>query len=308
MRIGIDLGGTKIDAALIDAEGTIRRRLHAPVPYGDYDGTVRSLRRMVEALTEAREDNITVGVGIPGSLDPKTGLVRNAPTPWLNGRAFETDLTLAMRRPVRVANAANCFALAEALSGAGSGEPVVFGVLVGVGCAGGIVAHGHVLVGPNAIAGEWGHHPLPWPDMLEAAAAPRCYCGGVGCIETWISGSALEADYQRTAGSLLSASDIAARAGDGDPIADASLTRYETRMARALAQIINVLDPDVIVLGGAMSTVTRLYENVPPLSRQFILSKDPVTRLVPTRHGDASRVRGAAWLWPAPPAEPEGPE
>ncbi|MGF1454493.1 MAG: ROK family protein [Alphaproteobacteria bacterium] len=306
MRIGIDLGGKKIEAALIDAEGRLLRTLRAPVPHGDYDGAVRGLRQLVEALAADGDSGLTVGVGIPGSLDPKTSLVKNAPAGWLNGRALQTDLTLAMGRPVRVANAANCFALAEALDGAGSGEPVVFGVLVGAGCAGGIVAHGHVLIGPNAIAGEWGHHPLPWPDMLEAAAAPRCYCGGIGCIETWISGPALEADYHRAAGAPLGAGEIAARARDGDPLADAALTRYETRMARALAQIINVLDPDVIVLGGAMSTVTRLYENVPPLSRQFILSKDPVTRLVPNRHGDASRVRGAAWLWPEPPTEPDG--
>ncbi len=302
MRIGIDLGGTKIEGALIDERGLMRKRLRVPTPRGDYDASIRAIRQIVQSLKRESLGPVTVGVGIPGAPDPKTGLIKNANSTWLNGRALEQDLVLALGQKVRLANDANCFALSEAVDGAGSGEDVVFGVIVGTGCGGGIVAHGHVLTGPNAIAGEWGHHPLPWPDMLEAAAAPRCYCGGVGCIETWISGPGLEADFERVTGEALSAIEIAERARDEDPRADAALTRYETRMARALAQIVNVLDPDVIVLGGGMSNVGRLYENVPPLTHQFILSKNPVTRILPNRHGDSSGVRGAAWLWPKDPA------
>ncbi len=298
MRIGIDLGGTKIEGVLMDERGLILRRLRCSTPRGDYDKTVRAIRTLIEALEKDLKETATVGLGIPGALDPRSGLVKNANSTWLNGKALDQDITLALKRPVRIANDANCFALSEAVDGSGAGVPVVFGVIVGTGCGGGIVAHGHVLTGPNAIAGEWGHHPLPWPDMLEAAAAPKCYCGGVGCIETWISGPGLAADYERTTGKTLTAQQIAEKALEGDLESDGALTRYETRMARALAQIVNVLDPDVIVLGGGMSNVDRLYENVPDLMRQFILSSDPTTVLRRNTHGDSSGVRGAAWLWP----------
>ncbi len=300
MRIGLDLGATTMEGALVDARGLVRRSLHLPTPRGDYDGTIRGLRQIVEALTKDLDTAPKVGLGLPGAIDPKTHMLKNAVPPWLNGRTVDQDLALAIGQPVRAAHAANCFALSEAVDGAGLGADVVFGVLLGTGCHGGIVAHGHVLTGPNAIAGAWGHHPLPWPDMVEAATAPRCHCGGVGCIEAWISGPALEADYERLASQTLRAPEIAARADAGDALADAALTRYETRMARALAQIVNVLDPDVIVLGGGMSNVARLYRNVPPLTHQFIQTREPVTRLVRNANGDPRAVRGAAWLWPDP--------
>ncbi len=300
MRIGIDLGGTKIEGVLLDSAGLIRRRLRQSTPREDYDGTIRTIQSIVRALDADAAGSPSVGVGIPGALCPSSGLVKNANSTWIIGRPLDKDLERALGRPVRVANDANCFALSEAMDGAGEGANVVFGVIVGTGCGGGIVVNRQVLTGPNAIAGEWGHHPLPWPTIEEAAAAPACYCGKVGCIETWISGPGLSADVQRLTGDRLSAEDICARAQAGDPKADAALARYETRMGRALAQIVNILDPDVIVLGGGLSNVERLYENVPALMAPFVLSRTLMTRLVRNAHGDSSGVRGAAWLWPAP--------
>jgi fructokinase len=235
---------------------------------------------------------------MPGAISPATGLVKNANSTWLNGRPFHEDLQRTLDRPVRLANDANCFALSEAVDGAGAGADVVFGVIVGTGTGGGVVVRGHVLRGPNAVAGEWGHNPLPWAGPDEWPG-PSCYCGQTGCIETFLSGPALERDYAAATGERLSGPDVAARARAGDPGANAALERYESRMARALAGIVNVLDPDVIVLGGGLSQLERLYERVPRLWQAWAFSDRVDTPLVPPRHGDSSGVRGAAWLWNA---------
>ncbi len=299
MRIGIDLGGTKIEAILLDDAGRTVRRERTATPRGDYDGTVRAIAGLVTGFDGlSSEGPPTVGVGLPGALCPATGLIKNANSTWINDRPLDRDIAAALGRPVRVANDANCFALSEAMDGAGADGEVVFGVIVGTGCGGGIVVRRHVLTGPNAIAGEWGHHPLPWPDLIEAASAPACYCGGVGCIETWLSGPGMAADHERVTGTKATALEIAMLADRGDAAATATLARYETRMARALAQIVNILDPDVIVLGGGMSNIDRLYETVPGLMVPFVLAADIRTRMVRNRHGDSSGVRGAAWLWP----------
>lgn len=302
MRIGIDLGGTKIEGVALDANGAIAQRLRVATPRDDYDGTVRTIAAIVADLEQDKPGIASVGIGIPGALCPVSGLVKNANSIWLNGMPLDKDLTRALHREVRIANDANCFALSEAVDGAGRGGNVVFGVILGTGCGGGIVVHGRLLTGPNALAGEWGHHPLPWPDLMEAAGAPSCYCGKVGCIETWISGPGLSADFERATGETADARTIAARAADGDPRADAALMRYETRLARALSQLVNILDPDIIVLGGGMSNVERLYVNVPPLMRPFIFGGTVRLKLARNVHGDSSGVRGAAWLWPEQPA------
>jgi len=244
----------------------------------------------------------TVGIGIPGTVSSATGLVKNANSVWLIERPLQSDLRQALGRDVRIANDANCFAMSEASDGAAAGQTVVFGVIVGTGTGAGIAVHGQILTGPNAIAGEWGHNPLPWPRDDERPGVP-CYCGKRGCIETFLSGPALASDYERETGRSSTALDVAARAAAGEAPADAAIGRYEDRLARALATIINVLDPDVIVLGGGLSNIQRLYERVPRLWRQWVFAAgaDDVirTRLMPARHGDASGARGAAWLWPA---------
>jgi fructokinase len=302
MRIGIDLGGTKIEGVAVGDEGRELVRRRVTTPRGDYDATLGAIVDLVHALEKETALRGTVGIGIPGAPSPDTGLVKNANSTWLNGRPFTADLEARLGRPVRVANDANCFALSEATDGAGSGAHVVFGVILGTGTGGGIVASGKVLAGPNAIAGEWGHNPLPWADGSERPG-PACYCGQHGCVETFLSGPGLSADFERTTGTVLAADDVVARAERGDLAADAVLQRYESRLARALAAIINVIDPDVIVLGGGMSKTTRLYERVPQLWGAWVFSAGaagtPVrTRLARARHGDASGVRGAAWLWP----------
>ncbi|HLB80907.1 MAG TPA: ROK family protein [Dongiaceae bacterium] len=302
-RIGVDLGGTKIEAVALDAAGNELIRRRRATPAADYDGTVRAVVDLVlevEAATPAAAGPATVGVGIPGAVSPATGLVKNANSTWLIGRPFDRDLAAALGRPVRVANDANCFAVSEAADGAGAGAAVVFGVILGTGVGGGVAIGGRPLVGANAIAGEWGHNPLPWPGDAERPGPP-CYCGRRGCIETFLSGPAFAADH-RAAGGSGGASEIAAWAAAGDATAEASLARYEERLARALATVINLLDPDVIVLGGGMSKVVRLYEAVPRLWGAFVFSDRVDTRLLPPRHGDSSGVRGAAWLWPTSPA------
>jgi fructokinase len=238
----------------------------------------------------------SVGVGMPGAVSPATGLVKNANSVWLNGRPLHRDLARALDRDVRLANDANCFALSEATDGAAAGATTVFGVIVGTGTGGGVVVHGRVLTGPNAVAGEWGHNPLPWPAPGEWPGT-ACYCGRTGCIETFLSGPGLERDYSAHAGERRPGPDIADAAARGEAVAEAALGRYEERMARALASVINVLDPDVIVLGGGLSAIGRLYESVPRLWGRFVFSDRVATPLVPPRHGDASGVRGAAWLW-----------
>ena len=299
-RIGIDVGGTKIEGVALAGDREVAR-LRVPAPRGDYDATIAAIVSLVGRLDGPSPGAATVGVGIPGALSPATGLVKNANSVWLNGRPLAADLQRALGREVRVANDANCFAMSEASDGAGAAEPVVFGVIVGTGTGAGIVAHGRLLTGPNAVAGEWGHNPLPWPDADEMPG-PACYCGKHGCIETFLSGPAFAAAYARQTGTAAAPEWIVERAQAGDGAAAAALARYACRMARALAAVINVLDPDVIVLGGGMSKIAPLYDDVPRLWTPWVFaagSGAPVrTRLARARHGDASGVRGAAWLWP----------
>ena len=296
MRIGIDLGGTKIEGVALGADGRQLARQRLATPRHDYDATLRTIAELVARLERETGDTGTVGVGMPGTLSPATGLVKNANSTWLNGRAFDRDLAALVGREVRCANDANCFTLSEATDGAAKNAAVVFGVIVGTGTGGGIVVHGRVLTGPNAIAGEWGHVPLPWP-RDEERPGPACYCGKNGCVETYLSGPGLTRDYHAATGTEIDAAGIAARAAGGDAQAEAALERYEDRMARGLATVLNVLDPDVVVLGGGMSRLARLYDSVPRLWQEWAFSDRVTTPLRPPAHGDASGVRGAAWLW-----------
>ena len=296
MRIGIDLGGTKIEGVALDDHGRELARRREATPRDHYDGTVRAIAGLVGFLEDRVGARGTVGIGMPGAISPATGLVKNANSLWLNGRPLAQDLNAALGRRVRLANDANCFALSEATDGAAAGAEVVFGVIAGTGTGGGVVVRGRVLTGPNAVAGEWGHNPLPWPEPDEWPGRP-CYCGRSGCVETFLSGPGLSADHAAATGDSLPAPDIAARAAAGDAAARATLGRYERRMARALAAVVNVLDPDVIVLGGGLSNLDRLYTSVPALWGAFVFSDRVDTRLVRARYGDASGVRGAAWLW-----------
>jgi fructokinase len=297
LRIGVDVGGTKIEAVALLPDGYERDRTRIATPQGDYDATVHAITDLIHAMERRIGQQGTVGVGIPGTVSPATGLVKNANSTWLIGRSFDKDLAAALTRPVRIANDANCFALSEATDGAGRDAKVVFGVIIGTGTGGGIVVNGEILAGPNAIAGEWGHNPLPWPDANETPGPP-CYCGKYGCIETYLSGPGLARDYADDSNQELTAEEIASRAIIGDEAASATLARYEERMAKALASVINVLDPDVIVLGGGCSNIGRLYDNVPQMWGPYAFSDEITTRLRHNAHGDSSGVRGAAWLWP----------
>ena len=290
LRIGIDLGGTKTEAIALDLAGRELARRRVATAKGSYEGTIATIKDLVEGLESRLGATGRVGIGIPGTVSPRTGLIKNANSIWLIGRPLDRDLEAALGRPVRLANDADCFALSEATDGAGTGFATVFGVILGTGVGGGIVAHGRLLAGPNAIAGEWGHNPLPWPEDAERPG-PACYCGRSGCIETFLSGPGLARDH----GGGLSAEQVAAA---GDPPAEAALARYEQRLARALASVINVIDPHVIVLGGGLSKLERLYRNVPALWGRFIFSDHVDTTLRSPLHGDSSGVRGAAWLWP----------
>ena len=297
MRIGVDLGGTKTESVAIDDTGSERARLRVPTPSQSYDEIIASIVHLVHD-TEARVGQVgTVGIGIPGAVSPATELVKNANTVVLIGRPLDRDLARALGRPVRGANDANCFALSEASDGAAAGARVVFGVIVGTGTGGGVVVDAKLLTGPHAIAGEWGHNPLPWPRDDERPGPP-CYCGKSGCIETFLAGPGLARDHRLHTGEARDAGDIARRAEAGDAAALASMTRYEDRMARGLASVINLLDPDVIVLGGGLSNIARLYREVPLRLGQYVFSDTVSTPIVPARHGDSSGVRGAAWLWP----------
>jgi fructokinase len=296
MRIGVDVGGTKIEGIALDSSGVSHARVRVDTPRGDYAATLTAIRDLVATIERDAGPARSVGIGIPGTVSPATGLVKNANSTWLIGRPLERDLEQALARPVRLANDANCFALSEAVDGAAAGARVVFGVILGTGCGGGIVVDGRVLTGPNAVSGEWAHNPLPWPREGEWPGPP-CYCGRTGCIETFLSGPALSRDHAEAGAESVTALDVAARADAGDATAIASLERYVDRFARAVTGIINVLDPDVIVVGGGLSNITRLYEHVPPRLRPF--GGEAVrTLFVRARHGDSSGVRGAAWLWP----------
>jgi len=298
MRIGIDLGGTKIEGVALADDGRELDRRRIAAPRGSYEPSIRAIVDLVGAIEAATKQAGSIGIGIPGATSPATGLIKNANSTWLIGHPLAGDLSKALSRPVRLANDANCFALSEATDGAAAGAAVVFGVIIGTGTGGGLVVNGQLVVGANAIAGEWGHNPLPAAEDDERPGPP-CYCGRSGCIETFLSGPALARDYIALGGDDLSAADVASRAERGDPRAVACLERYERRFARAIASIINVVDPDMIVLGGGLSNIERLYERVPELWGPHIFSDHVTTRLVRARHGDASGVRGAAWLWPA---------
>ena len=303
-RIGIDVGGTKIEGVVIDPAGTLLARERVATPRDRYDETLGAIAGLVAGLEGDVGARCTVGVGMPGAVSPATGLIKNANSTWLNGRRFAADLGTALGRPVRVANDADCFALSEATDGAAAGAPTVFGVILGTGTGGGVVVHQRLVAGPNAVAGEWGHNPLPWPRDDERPG-PACYCGRSGCIETFLAGPAVAREYAAEArlapgGAVPDVAAIAARAEAGEALAETILQRFEDRLARGLASIINVLDPHVIVLGGGLSNLSRLYERVPRFWPDLVFSDRHVaTRLVRAVHGDSSGVRGAAWLWTA---------
>ncbi|MEJ2059254.1 MAG: ROK family protein [Gammaproteobacteria bacterium] len=295
-RLGIDLGGTKIEIIALDHQGQEHLRRRVDTPQNDYRGTLQAVVDLIHGVEAELGAQGTVGLGTPGAISPPTGLLKNSNSVCLNGHPFKTDLEALFGREVRMANDANCFALSEAVDGAAAGAEVVFGVIVGTGTGAGVVVRGRVLTGPNAIAGEWGHNPLPWPRDDERPGPP-CYCGLHGCIETFLSGTGMARDHREVTGQDLGSPEIVARAEAGDSDCVATLERYEDRMARGLAHIINILDPDVIVLGGGMSNIQRLYDNVPRLWDQYVFSDQVLNRLVPPMHGDSSGVRGAAWLW-----------
>lgn len=297
-RIGIDLGGTKIELIALAADGREVWRERVATPQGDYPATLQAIAALITRAEARLGVPASIGLGTPGSPSPLSGRIRNANSTCLNGEALQRDLEERLGRPVRLANDANCLAISEATDGAGQGAETVFAVVLGTGVGGGIVVRGQLLTGVNAIAGEWGHNPLPLPDA-DDLPLHHCYCGRRGCIETYLSGPGLAHEHARRHGGTLDAAAIAAGALAGDPACDDSLARYERRLARALAGVINLLDPAVIVLGGGLSRIERLYANVPRLWPPHIFSDHVATRLVPARHGDASGVRGAAWLWPA---------
>jgi len=296
MQIGIDLGGTKTEAIALEQTRLVVPSRRIPTPR-DYGGTLEAIVQLVAELEAESGARGTVGVGIPGVVSRSTGLVKNANSTWLNGRPLRSDLEARLERPVRLANDANCFALSEAVDGAGQGFDTVFGVILGTGVGGGIALRRRIHGGANQIAGEWGHNPLPWMTDQERREAQPCYCGQHGCIETFLSGPGFERDYARASGARRTSEEIARAAGEGDVIARETLQRYQNRLARSLAAVINVLDPDAVVLGGGMSNLPRLDEAVSRVLPGFVFSDTVVTRVLPNLHGDSSGVRGAAWLW-----------
>jgi len=297
MRIGIDLGGTKIEGIALDDAGEelFRKRINSP--QGDYQNTLNAIADLIKEIEKTTQDKGTVGIGIPGTISPQTGLVKNSNSTWLIGHALKTDLESLLQRKIRIENDANCFVVSEATDGAAKGAEIVFGVIIGTGTGGGVFVRGRSIVGANAIAGEWGHNPLPWPTQEELPGR-ECYCGKQGCIETWLSGTGFANDHKEHnhLDKLIIAKEIVLLAKKGDKTAQASLQRYEERLAKSLASIINVIDPDVIVLGGGMSNIKSLYKNVPKLWGNYVFSDHVSTQLVSPRHGDSSGVRGAAWL------------
>lgn len=296
VRIGIDLGGSKIEIIALDQQGKELHRQRIATPAGDYHAIVNSIISLIEKAEQLLGCQATIGIGTPGSISNKTGFLKNSNSTCLNGKPLRSDLEARLNRPLRFANDANCFALSEATDGAGASASSVFGVILGTGVGGGIVVNGSLLKGPNAIAGEWGHNPLPWPKHDEIPG-PKCYCGKRGCIETFLSGPGLSNSYARLAGHICDTDQIVKMAGKGDKLSEKCLRLYENRLARALSHIINILDPEVIVLGGGLSNIKRLYDNVPDLWSQYVFSDAVETKLLPPKFGDSSGVRGAALLW-----------
>ncbi|CAO4172838.1 ROK family protein [Methylorubrum aminovorans] len=297
LRIGIDLGGTKIAGIVLEADGATRAESRVPTPRGDYEGTLDAIAGLVAALErQAGTAGASVGVGMPGAISRATGLIKNANSVWLNGRPFAEDLAARLGRPVRVENDANCLAVSEAVDGAGAGEAIVWAIILGTGVGSGIALQGQALTGRNAIAGEWGHNPLPWPRDDERPG-PACYCGRHGCLETWLSGPGLSADFFRSTGESRSGEEIVARAEGGDAAALAAMARHRDRLGRGIAHVVNILDPDVIVLGGGLSRVEGLVAALPEAIAPHVFTDTFDTPVRASRHGDASGVRGAAWLW-----------
>lgn len=296
MRIGIDLGGTKIEIVALDGGREVLRERVA-TPHSGYDHTIIAMRDLVRSAETRLAKRGSVGVAIPGTISPKTGLVKNANSTKLIGHPLDRDLAAALGRPVRVANDANCFVLSEASDGAAAGSDIVFGIIVGTGCGGGICIGGRVLTGAHAIAGEWGHNPLPAPSAQELAISPKCYCGRSNCIESWISGTGLSADFKRRAKRDATAHEIATLAAAGDRTAGVVMEDFYDRFARSVAAIVNILDPDTIVVGGGLSNIDALYAELPPRVESYAFTPEGLTRIVKNLHGDSSGVRGAAWLW-----------
>ncbi|EDQ2286357.1 fructokinase [Salmonella enterica subsp. arizonae] len=300
MRIGIDLGGTKTEVIALDDAGEQRFRHRLPTPRDDYQQTIETIAALVDMAEQATSQTGSVGIGIPGSISPYTGVVKNANSTWFNGQPFDNDVSRRLKREVRLANDANCLAVSEAVDGAAAGAQTVFAVIIGTGCGAGVALNGRAHIGGNGTAGEWGHNPLPWmdDDELRYREEIPCYCGKQGCIETFISGTGFATDYQRLSGKLLKGDEIIHLVETQDAVAELALSRYELRLAKALAHVVNILDPDVIVLGGGMSNVERLYKTVPSLMKSFVFGGECETPVRKARHGDSSGVRGAAWLWP----------
>jgi len=296
VKIGIDLGGTKIEGIALDDVGAELVRHRVATPQGDYRATLGAIKQLVAHIEKTTAQTGTVGIGTPGAISPVTGLIKNSNSVCMNGRPLLQDLADALQRDIRIANDANCFALSEATDGAAQGARTVFGVIIGTGTGAGIVVDGQILVGPNAIAGEWGHNPLPWPQDIELPG-PECYCGKHGCIETFVSGPGMTRDHELYANIIMDAETIVAKAQFGDEDANETLQRYEDRLARSLAHVINIVDPDAIVLGGGMGNIRRLYKNIPGLWGKYVFSDLVATRLLAPKFGDSSGVRGAAWLW-----------
>ncbi|EIN9889119.1 fructokinase [Salmonella enterica] len=300
MRIGIDLGGTKTEVIALDDAGEQRFRHRLPTPREDYQQTIETIATLVDMAEQATGQTGSVGIGIPGSLSPYTGVVKNANSTWLNGQPFDSDVSRRLKREVRLANDANCLAVSEAVDGAAAGAQTVFAVIIGTGCGAGVALNGRAHIGGNGTAGEWGHNPLPWMDDDELCYREEipCYCGKQGCIETFISGTGFATDYQRLSGKALKGDEIIRLVDAQDAVAELALSRYELRLAKALSHVVNILDPDVIVLGGGMSNVERLYKTVPSLMKSLVFGGECETPVRKARHGDSSGVRGAAWLWP----------
>ncbi|HHE5700154.1 TPA: fructokinase [Citrobacter amalonaticus] len=300
MRIGIDLGGTKTEVIALSEAGEQRFRHRLPTPRNDYLQTIETIATLVAMAEKATGQTGTVGIGIPGSISPYTGVVKNANSTWLNGQPFDKDLSARLQRDVRLANDANCLAVSEAVDGAAAGAQTVFAVIIGTGCGAGVALNGRAHIGGNGTAGEWGHNPLPWmdEDELRYREEVPCYCGKQGCIETFISGTGFATDYHRLSGNPLKGSEIIRLVEAQNALAELALSRYERRLAKSLAHVVNILDPDVFVLGGGMSNIDRLYKTIPPLIKQFVFGGECETPVRKALHGDSSGVRGAAWLWP----------